>query len=81
MVSAGLNLDRYFRKLGETDPIKTVGTVKRAVGLTVESLGPPVSIGQLCEITSSGIGGDIPAEVVGFRDNYVIQCRCINPTA
>ena len=73
MGSAGFNLDRYFRKLGETDPIKTVGTVKRAVGLTVESLGPPVSIGQLCEITSSGIGGDIPAEVVGFRDNYVIS--------
>jgi len=74
MGSANFNLDRYFRKIEEVNPIKTVGTVKRAVGLTVESLGPPVSIGEICEISASGGGGgDIPAEVVGFRDNYVIS--------
>ena len=73
MGSANFNLDRYFRKIEEVNPIITVGTVKRAVGLTVESLGPPVSIGEICEISASGGGGgDIPAEVVGFRDNYVI---------
>ena len=73
MGNASLNLDRYFRKVGEIDTIKTIGTVTRAVGLTVESLGPPVSIGELCEISSNGAGGNIPAEVVGFRDNYVIS--------
>lgn len=71
MGSAGFNLDRYFRKIEEIEPIKTVGTVKRAVGLTVESLGPPVSIGEICEISTGE--ADIPAEVVGFRDNYVIS--------
>jgi flagellum-specific ATP synthase len=69
-----LNLRNYYQKLKDLDPIKTVGSVKRAVGLVVESLGPPVSIGELCEITSEGQNeAPIPAEVVGFRDNYVLS--------
>ena len=50
MASPDLKLDSYFHKIRELDPIKTIGTVKRAVGLVVESLGPPVSIGEVCEI-------------------------------
>jgi flagellum-specific ATP synthase len=74
MASPGLNLASYFHKIRELDPVKTIGTVKRAVGLVVESLGPPVSIGELCEIVGTDRKeGSIPAEVVGFRDNYVIS--------
>ncbi len=74
MATPQLNLGNYFQRLRELDPIKTVGTVKRAVGLTVESLGPPVSVGELCEIVGNDNNGvSIPAEVVGFRDNYVIS--------
>ena len=72
MGNANFNLDRYFRRIEEVDPIKMVGSVKRAVGLTVESQGPPVSVGELCEISTNSAEGGIPAEVVGFRDNYVI---------
>jgi flagellum-specific ATP synthase len=74
MGSSGINLDGYFHKLQELDPVKAIGTVKRAVGLVVESLGPSVSIGELCEIVGKDCkSGCIPAEVVGFRDNYVIS--------
>src|SRR5512143_2286776 len=74
MGSSEFNLNGYFHKLNELDPIKTIGSVKRAVGLVVESLGPPVSVGELCEVVGNdSLGGSIPAEVVGFRDNYVIS--------
>lgn len=70
-----LNLDSYFSRLRHLNPIKTIGSVKRAVGLVLESEGPPVSIGELCEI--NGLGKDsksaIPAEVIGFRDNHVLS--------
>jgi flagellum-specific ATP synthase len=73
MSGPGIDLSSYFHKLQELDPIKTAGAVKRAVGMVVESLGPPVSVGELCEIIGNGRSHDsIPAEVVGFRDNYVI---------
>ncbi len=68
-----ISLERYIRKLDCTDPIKTVGIVKRAVGVVVESQGPPVSVGQLCEIVGSDQSGGIPAEVIGFKDNYVLS--------
>jgi flagellum-specific ATP synthase len=74
MGNSAVNLQNYFHKLREMDPIKAVGAVKRAVGLVVESLGPPVSVGELCEIVGNdGAGEAIPAEVVGFKDNYVIS--------
>jgi flagellum-specific ATP synthase len=74
MGSDDINLKSYFHKLEELDPIKTIGAVKRAVGLVVESLGPPVSIGELCEIVGRDRkSGSIPAEVVGFKDSYVIS--------
>jgi flagellum-specific ATP synthase len=74
MASSEFNLNGYFHKLKELDPIKAIGSVKRAVGLVVESLGPPVSVGELCEVVGNDReGGSIPAEVVGFKDNYVIS--------
>jgi flagellum-specific ATP synthase len=68
-----INLAPYFQKLRSLSPIKTVGSVKRAVGLVVESQGPPVSVGELCEIAGQERSDAIPAEVIGFRDNYVLS--------
>ncbi len=68
-----LSLNRYANILDTMSPIKTVGTVKRAVGLVVESQGPPVSVGELCEIVGTGQSDSIPAEVIGFRDNHMLS--------
>jgi len=73
MAGGRLDLDPYFRKLQHLDPIKMVGSVQRAVGLVLESQGPPVSIGELCEIIGKDHGSRIPAEVIGFRDHYVLS--------
>jgi len=73
MGNQGINLEAYFHRLRQINPIKTVGSVKRAVGLVVESQGPPVSVGELCEIVGNDSGKSIPAEVIGFRDNYVLS--------
>ncbi len=73
MDNDGISLESYFSKLRQSNPIKTVGSVKRAVGLVVESLGPPVSVGELCEIVGNKGEKGIPAEVIGFRDNYVLS--------
>jgi FliI/YscN family ATPase len=73
MENEGISLETYHRKLQQLNAIKIVGSVKRAVGLVVESLGPPVSVGELCEIVGKGSEKGIPAEVIGFRDNYVLS--------
>ena len=49
-----------------------VGTVRRVTGLIIESEGPEVSIGQVCSIVSDRHDEKIEAQVVGFRDNFVL---------
>ena len=49
-----------------------VGTVRRVTGLIIESEGPEVSIGQVCSIVSDRHKVKIEAQVVGFRDNFVL---------
>lgn len=48
------------------------GKVSKVVGLTVESVGPPCKLGDLCEIISKDGATSVQAEVVGFRDNKVL---------
>ncbi len=62
----------YSRKLKEISTIKQSGRVVQIIGLVVESIGPAVSIGDLCRIECSESGEKIPAEVVGFRDSRIL---------
>ncbi|HUT61438.1 MAG TPA: FliI/YscN family ATPase [Phycisphaerae bacterium] len=63
-----LNLQRYQDKLRRFEVMPCRGMVARVAGLTVESKGPSVGIGQLCEICCSD-GRSVPAEVVGFHNS------------
>lgn len=52
---------------------KSYGKVTRVVGLTIESKGPQVSIGELCYIIIGKVRQrKVMAEVVGFRDETVL---------
>ena len=53
--------------------IKLTGKVTQVIGLVIESKGPVVSVGELCYIHSHTVGvPPVPAEVVGFREGYVM---------
>ena len=48
------------------------GRVSKVVGLTIESIGPQVQVGEMCKIFP--VKSDVPvmAEVVGFTENAVL---------
>ena len=62
-----VNLGKYHMKLQRMKLLDCKGSVARVAGLMVESKGPPVGVGQLCEI-HLGDGRRVPAEVVGFHN-------------
>lgn len=63
----------YKKKLKEIDPLKSVGKVKRSIGLIIESKGPSASLGDICYLAPPGSHSrDVKLEVVGFRDNRVL---------
>ncbi|MGA7256221.1 MAG: flagellum-specific ATP synthase FliI, partial [Terracidiphilus sp.] len=65
-------LDAYFARLNRRQPWRWSGQVIQSVGQTVESAGPPVSVGECCEILDRS-GRAHPAEVIGFRGSSVLS--------
>jgi flagellum-specific ATP synthase len=67
-----LNLQRYQRRLEESDPVRVYGRVVDVVGLTVEATGPPMRIGDLCYVQTRTGGSKVPVEVAGFRGRRIL---------
>ncbi len=64
--------DMYSGRIQRADTIKRLGNVSQVVGLVVESAGPAVSVGRMCQIENRDDGSRIPAEVVGFREGKIL---------
>lgn len=67
----GLSLARHLDIVSRVDTLPMVGKVVRTVGLLVESQGPRVRVGELCQVMSRDGGAPLVLEVVGFRDNLL----------
>ena len=67
-----LDLSKYFDRLSDATLVQYKGRVSKVVGLTIESIGPQVQVGEMCKIFP--VKSDIPvmAEVVGFTENAVL---------
>ncbi|MCF8018465.1 flagellar-specific ATPase subunit of export apparatus [Petrocella atlantisensis] len=66
-----ISMDKY-EALVEKSYIKHLGRVSKIIGLTIESLGPSVNLGELCTISSPTSGAKVLAEVVGFKENKIL---------
>ncbi len=65
-----MSLSSYIAAAEAANPIALIGHVVRSVGLLVESRGPRVQVGELCELQQAS-GRRLALEVVGFRDGFV----------
>jgi len=70
------NLDSFASRLRDriqlTPVVGKVGHVVQAAGLIIESDGPALSLGEVCEIRSPRHGTTLIAEVVGFRNSRLL---------
>lgn len=64
--------DALEARLASTDLVSVNGRVVQVVGLVIESQGPDVKVGDLCEIRFRRRGAALKAEVVGFRGDRVL---------
>ncbi len=65
-------LSRFIKAVESNSFIRYVGRVKKVVGLTIESNGPQVKMGEVCLIIPIGEKEPLTCEVVGFQDNRVL---------
>ena len=80
-----LDLSLLEKKLNLTNSVMRFGKIAQVVGLIIESEGPDVSLGEICNIQTREGELLTPAEVVGFKDNRVLlmpfgEMSGINPT-
>ncbi|MFP4697246.1 MAG: flagellar protein export ATPase FliI [Eubacteriales bacterium] len=66
-----ISIEKYDNLLSK-NYIKQLGKVSKVIGLTIESIGPNVNLGDLCKIKSRDSQYYITGEVVGFRDNRIL---------
>lgn len=66
-----LDLGKY-KYIDENINFKKYGKVSQVVGLTIESIGPDVSIGSLCYIRKDSTSTPVRAEVVGFKESNIL---------
>jgi flagellum-specific ATP synthase len=64
--------EMYANRIERASTVKQFGEVTQVVGLVIESAGPAVSIGRLCQIENKDDCSRIRAEVVGFRDGRIL---------
>lgn len=68
-----MKAEELVEYIDQLDSFKRFGRVKRVVGLMIESQGPESSIGDVCFIhVGNAKKRKIQAEVVGFKDEFVI---------
>jgi len=68
-----IDFERYYTRLAATEPVKMVGSIQKAVGLVIESKGPPVRVGDLCDVVGDSESEVSAVEVIGFREKTVLS--------
>ena len=66
-----IDFAKYHNVLNSTNTLRCSGSIVRVSGLTVESNGPSVGLGELCCINIRD-GKRVLAEVVGFHHDHLI---------
>jgi flagellum-specific ATP synthase len=66
-----IDFEKFHSALRDVNLLDYQGFVARVSGLTVESTGPAIGLGELCGIQIRG-GRRILAEVVGFHSDHLI---------
>lgn len=68
-----INLEKFNTAIDHCKSMNMIGKVVQIVGLVIECKGPNVSMGELCYVHSHFEDVEpLPAEVVGFREGYVL---------
>ena len=61
-----------IRRVQQAETIGHTGKIENIVGMSIEASGSRAAVGDICRIYSGESGGQIPAEVVGFKNDRIL---------
>ena len=64
--------EEIIRQVRQAETIGHTGKIENIVGMSIEASGGRAAVGDICRIYSGESGGQIPAEVVGFKNDRML---------
>lgn len=65
--------DRHLQAINSAQLCQVKGRISQAIGLTLEAVGPQLSLGELCYVRSNNPSQPLTAaEVVGFKNDRIL---------
>ena len=61
-----------IKQVRQAETIGHTGKIENIVGMSIEASGGRAAVGDICRIYSGESGGQIPAEVVGFKNDRML---------
>ena len=59
-------------QIRSAETMSRTGKIENIVGMSIEASGGRAAIGDICRIYSGESGGQVPAEVVGFKNDHIL---------
>jgi flagellum-specific ATP synthase len=66
-------IEMYNQIIHDVDPIKINGKITDVIGFVIVSIGPNVSLGEMCTVVDKSGKEVCKSEVVGFKDGKVLS--------
>lgn len=73
MIDTVNRIKKYNAAIAKSDPFRVNGKVSDVIGLVIVSVGPNVSLGEICRIVDRNGIEVCRSEVVGFKDGKVLS--------
>ena len=61
-----------IKQIRQAETIGHTGKIENIVGMSIEASGGRAAVGDICRIYSGESGGQVPAEVVGFKNDRML---------
>ena len=63
---------QMIRQVYNADTYSLTGKIENIVGMSIEASGGKAAVGDICRIYNGESGGQVIAEVVGFKDDKIL---------
>ena len=63
---------QMVRQVYNADTYSLTGKIENIVGMSIEASGAHAAVGDICRIYSGDSGGQVTAEVVGFKNDHIL---------
>ena len=61
-----------IRQIQQAETVSYTGKIENIVGMSIEASGGRAAVGDICQIYSGESGGQVMAQVVGFKDDHIL---------